>query len=593
MSETLVSVFLERARSRPERIALRVLSPAGEAVPALTWGEWEGLSARVAAALVDAGHRPGEAVAVLAGNRPLWPVADLGILMAGGVSVGLYPTSAPEQVRQVLADCEARVVVVDTAEQLEKVEAARGSLPHLRTIVCQDESRPGVPSWAEWLGAAHDGRAPEVERRISALAPEEAALLVYTSGSTGEPKGARLTHRTALASARSIRQVLGLTEHDTVLSFLPYCHSAERIFGLYTRVECGMEALLVEDHARVWEAARAYAPSLFGGLPRFFEKAYEALRREQEALEGEARERWERTLELGRARSRLRRDGLIVPANQEAEWRRTGQPVFERVRALFGGGVRVATSGGAALPTEVAEYLDALGVTVLGAYGLTEHLCVAFNRPDRYAFDAVGLPMPGTELQIAPDGEILVRRGALTFDGYFRRDADTGDAFTEDGGWLRTGDLGRTDERGFLRVTGRKKELIALSGGKKVAPAPIEARLVRHPWVHQAMVYGEGKKFLSALLVLSRTEVEAWARAEGVPGSYEELLHHPELLARVQLHVDHVNEAVSRPEQIRRVLLLERELSVEAEEVTPTLKIRRQVVAERLRDRLEALYASA
>jgi long-chain acyl-CoA synthetase len=595
MPETAVSVFRERVQRHPERVALRTLAAGGAArEEALTWSAWYEAARRMAAALIEAGHQPGERVAILAGNRPLWPIADLGVLMAGGVGVGIYPTSAPGQVRQLLGDSAAVAVVADTAEQLAKVLEIRTELPALRTIVCQSGEGAEVTGWEEWLEqgarALAAGGEAKVERRVRALRPEDDAVLIYTSGSTGEPKGARISHQYLLASARSIQGVLGLTDEDTALSFLPFCHAAERVFGLYTRIACGMEAGMVEDYTRLWEAARAYGPTLFGGLPRSFEKVCEALQAEQAAARGAERERWERVLELGRQRSHLRRSGAPVPAALEREWSTAGEPLFARVRERFGGRLRMATSGGAALPTEVAEYLDALGFPVLGAFGLSEHLCVAFNRPDHYAFDAAGPPMPGTTLKIADDGEILVRRGPLTFSGYHAREEETRKAFTPDGEWLRTGDLGEVGDDGLLRVTGRKKELIALSNGKKIAPVPIEGRLVRDPWIGQAMLYGEGRKFVSALLSLRPSAVEGWARERNIAMEYRDLLRHPALLGEVQCALDRVNAGLSRPERVRRYVLLERDLSVEEDELTPTLKIRRPVVAERYRAQLDALY---
>jgi long-chain acyl-CoA synthetase len=277
-----------------------------------------------------------------------------------------------------------------------------------------------------------------------------------------------------------------------------------------------------------------------------------------------------------------------VPATLEAEWRGVGEPFFARARGLFGGRVRRATSGGATLPAEVAEYLDALGITVLGAYGLTEHLCVAMNRPDAYRFDAAGPPMPGTETRIAADGEILVRRGDLSFAGYRGRPEETRAAFTADG-WLLTGDLGERLPDGSLRVTGRKKELIALSTGKKVAPLPIEAALAQDPWIGQAMLYGEGRRFVSALISLRPSMLRRWSEG-AAPVPADGVLRHPDLLNVVQEVVDRVNARLSRTEQIRRFVVLGRELTAEHGELTPTLKLRRGVVAEKFRDELDALY---
>jgi long-chain acyl-CoA synthetase len=511
------------------------------------------------------------------------------------VSVGVYPTSAAGQVRQVLADCGAVVVIVDSAAQLAKVRAVRHELPELRAVVAaESDGEMDVFSWAEWMahGEAALGGVSEIAHalaeRTSAARAEDTAILIYTSGSTGEPKGAMLSHRAILASAASIRDALGLHAGDRSLSFLPFCHSAERIFGMYTRIVTGMETGLVPDHTKVWKAADAFRPTLFGGLPRFYEKAAEALRAEQAAASGDERLRWERTLLLGTERSRLRRAGQPVPRELEDEWRTVGGALIERARARFGGEVRLATSGGATLPLDVAELLDALGITILGGYGLTEHLCTVFNRPARYAFDSAGPPMPGTELRIAEDGEILIRRGALTFGGYHGRPRETRDAFTDDGGWLRTGDLGRVGGDGALRVQGRKKELIALSNGKKIAPLPIESALAQDPWIHQAMLYGEGRHFVSALLVVARPALRSWAHEHSADPDDPSVVHDPRLYATIQQAVDRINAELSNPERVRRFALLH--LPFEGDDLTPTLKLRRGVIAERHRDRLEALY---
>jgi len=591
---TAARAFLERAALHPDRVAYRTLAAGGAPRDeTLAWGEWAEAARRFAAALLADGLQPGESVAILAGTGTLWPIADLGVLMAGGVSVGLYPTSAPVQVRQIVEDCGARVLVVDGAAQLAKAAEVRAELPRLRTVVSTDGGRGSV-RWGEWLerGAAaleSSGIAAELERRTASASPGDVAILIYTSGSTGEPKGAEITHRCLLASAESIIAALGLGEDDTTLSFLPFCHAAERMFGLYTRIVAGMEAALVVDHTCVWQAADAYGPTLFGGLPRFYEKAYEALHAEHLRAEGAARAAWDRTVELGVARSRLVQARQPVPPALEEEWRRVGEPLFRRARDLFGGRVRRATSGGAVLPGEVASYLDALGITVLGAYGLTEHLCVAMNRPDAYGFDAAGPAMPGTEIRIAADGEILVRRGDLSFDGYHGRPEETEAAFTGDG-WLLTGDLGELLPDGSLRVTGRKKELIALSTGKKVAPLPIEAALAQDPWIGQAMLYGEGRKFVSALISLRPSMLRRWRNGDSDAPAPDGILRHPELLTAVQSAVDRVNAGLSRTEQIRRFVVLGRELTAEDGELTPTLKLRRGVVAEKYRDELDALY---
>lgn len=595
----MLAEFLDRARRTPDRVALDELSAGGApADVSITWAQWGEASRAFAGALITDGIQRGDCVAVLAGNRILWPVADIGILMAGAISVGLYPTSAPAQLRELLSDCNAAAIVVDTAEQLAKVQSVAGDVPQLRVIICADSSGASGDHtlWRDYLAkgaaaiATHGSVSSQIAARTAAAAPDDIALLIYTSGSTGEPKGARIPHRYLSAAAASVRDTLGLNENDTALSFLPYCHAGERVFGLYTRILCGMRTGHVANHAGLWDAARAFEPTLFGGLPRFFEKIYESLVVHEGTLDDADRRQWHQALALGRERFTLRRAGQPVPDDLEGRWREASRPCAHVLAGLLGTRVRMATSGGATLPVEVADYLDAVGLTVLGAYGQTEHLCVAFHRPGCYDTETVGPAMPGTELRIDADDEVLIRRSALTFAGYHGKPDETRDAFTSDGLWLRTGDLGALDARGRLRLTGRKKELIALSSGKKVAPLPIESRLIEDPWIAHAMLYGEGERFVSALLVPRRPMLEAWQRERGLTLDYADLLGHPEVVTRVQQAVDRVNAALSSPERIKRFVLLERELSVESDELTPTLKIRRAVVAERYRDRLQLLY---
>lgn len=545
------------AAATPDRVALRRYDAARDAaVPVLTWGAWGDAARAFAAALDHAGIAPGEAIAVLAGNEACWPIADLGALAAGVIVAGVYPTAPAAQVGALLADCAARLVVVDSAAQLAKVREAWPTLPCLRVVVCTDASavaalhgaEPRLVTWDAWLAAGtralDDGAArAAVARRAEAVALDDVAALVYTSGSTGAPKGARLAHAYLEASAHSVRDTLDLTRDDTALSFLPYAHAAERVFGQATRVVLGMEATLVPDAADTFRAARAAAPTLFGGLPRHWEKAHDAL----------------------------------VAAE------RTGEDPQATLARMFGPRVRRATSGGAPLPPPVVARLAAAGLRVLGGYGQTEHLCIAMHRAADDTTAGVGRPMPGTTVRIADaedarrgdavPGEILVRRGPLTFAGYHALPDETRAAFTADGAWLRTGDLGALDADGVLHVTGRVKELLALSTGKKVAPLPIEARLAEHPAVAHAVVVGEGRRFAAALLFLH-------------DGADDDALAAP-----LAAHVAAVNDALAPHERVVRHLATRARLSAEAGELTPTHKVRRSAVLARFAAEVETLYA--
>lgn len=586
--ETLLARLRAHADATPDRLAFSLLDG-----PSWTWAEWWRQSLQVAAGLVQGGVEPGDRVAILAANTPLWPIADVGIQLAGATSVGLFPTAAPVQVAEVLADSGAVAAFAAGQDQLEKVLAVRAAHPRLRLVVTVDGEGAGVEAFGPWMARA--ARALEdpadratVDGRASDVTPAGRAVIIYTSGSTGRAKGALLSHRTLMASASSVAETLGLGAEDRTLSFLPFSHAGERVFGHCTRMHTGMTAVLVPGISDVWRAAATSAPTLFGGMPRFFEKVAEALQAAARVAPASAREDWATAERLGRERSRLRQEGCAIPAGLAQAWGdavRVAEPVLH---AHFGPSLRVATSGGAALNAEAASLLDAFGVTVLGAYGQTEHLCGTMHRPHAYSFTGVGLPMPGTELRIASDGEILIRRSALTFDGYHGLPRETAEAFTEDGEWLRTGDLGERVAGGGLRVTGRRKELIALSTGKKVAPLPIESALESEPFIAQAVCVGEGRKFLAALLTLSASRADAWARESGAARS--DAARSPEVLARIAEAVERVNAGLSRAEQVKRWRLLPREFSVETGELTATQKLRRSEIARLHETTINELY---
>src|SRR5829696_8448962 len=390
-------------------------------------------------------------------NVPEWPIGDIGTIMAGGVGVGLYPTSSAAQIAYIINHSDAEFVLVDSREQLQKLLSIRNQLSKVRHVIALDALSSDVISYRDFIerGRAERARLPSLlQERADGAKPDDVAIMVYTSGTTGPPKAACLSHRYIINSVESLRQTIPIYDTDVSFSYLPFCHVAERISGLYNRLYAGAPAYFVDDLARLGEYMLDVKPTVFASLPRFFEKIH----------------------------ARIVADGST------------------RVKDYFGGRIRLLTSGGAPLPLEVAEFFAAAGLPILQAYGLTENVCVAFNRPDNYKFGTVGPPMPGCEVRIEADGEILVR-SEMMFSGYYKAPEETAKVFA--GGWLLTGDLGEFDEDGFLKITGRKKELIVTSTGKKVAPALLENMIKEHHLISQAMVYGEGRSFLIALITLN------------------------------------------------------------------------------------------
>src|SRR5215207_8365707 len=566
-------------------------------------GGWRGISWEqfgkdahaVASALLASGLGRGAAVCVLMGNVPEWPVCDLGVIAAGGVSCGLYPTGSAEQCRYIVEHSDAEFVFADTAAQLEKVLGVREGLTKVKQFVVLDAGaaagRDGVVSFAEFLRLGDERRAAaasELRGRAEGARADDTAVMVYTSGTTGLPKGACLSHRYVINSVESLREVVPVHDTDVAFSYLPYCHVAERISGLYNRLYAGAAAYFVDDLTKLGQYMAEVRPTVFASLPRFFEKIHARVMADLAREPDEVRRRFQDAFEAGRRVVRLRQAGEDVPAELLSDYETNALPVLQRVKDYFGGRLRVATSGGAPLPLEVAEFFAAAGLPILQAYGLTENVCVAFNRPDRYKFGTVGPPMPGCEVRIESDGEIFVRSDMM-FSGYYKAPDETARVFAD--GWLLTGDLGELDDGGFLKITGRKKELIVLSTGKNVAPALVENMIKESHLVSHAFVYGDARSYLVALVTLNAAEAADYARARGIEHtSTAELARDERIRAHVREIIGRANRRVSSSESVKKFLVLEHDFRAERDEVTPTMKLKRDVIAKNYAEELRSLY---
>ena len=520
---TVYSLFKDRVRKYGGEPKDVFYFRSGDRWQGISWRRFEEEAFDFATALLSLGLKPRGSVCILMGNVPEWPISDIGTIMAGGIGVGLYPTSSTEQIAYIINHSDAEFVLVDSREQLQKVLSVRDHLPKVRHIIALDAETAGdVISYRELITGGHEERsrfAALLKERAEGASSDDIAIMVYTSGTTGPPKGACLSHRYIINSVESVRQTVPIYDTDVSFSYLPFCHVAERISGLYTRLHAGSSAYFVDDLARLGEYMLEVKPTVFASLPRFFEKIH----------------------------ARIVADGST------------------RIKDYFGGRVRLLTSGGAPLPIEVAEFFAEAGLPILQAYGLTENVCVAFNRPDNYKFGTVGPPMPGCEVRLAADKEILVR-SEMMFSGYYKAPEETAKVFSD--GWLLTGDLGEFDEDGFLKIIGRKKELIVTSTGKKVSPALLENMLKEHHAISQAMVYGEGRSYLVALITLNA----------------------PETRETIQSVIDKVNRRVSSTEAIKRFTILERDFEIARDEITPTGKLKRDVITKEFRDVIDGLY---
>jgi len=560
----------------------------------ISWDRFDEEAHAFATALLSLGLKKGGPVAILMGNVPEWPISDIGTIAAGGVGVGLYPTSSAEQCQYIINHSDAEFVLVDTAAQLEKILGIRQALPKLRTIIVLDESAASkadqVISYRELICRGRKAGADFFEmlrERAETAQAEDIAIMVYTSGTTGRPKGALLSHRYVINSVESLRQTIPISDSDVSFSYLPYCHVAERISGLYNRLYAGAPAYFVDDLSKLGQYMLEVKPTVFASLPRFFEKIHARAVADIEAAPKKEREDFNKALSVGREISRLRQARKRVTPYLMEKYDLESAPILKNVRDYFGGRIRLATSGGAPLPLEVAEFFDAAGLPILQAYGLTENICVAFNRADNHKFGTVGPPMPGCEVRIAEDGEILVR-SEMMFSGYYKAPEETEAMFRD--GWLLTGDIGEMDADGFLKITGRKKELIVTSTGKKVAPALIENMLKEHHLISHALVYGEGKSYLVALITLNRVETGEYVRAHGITAGHNNLVESVPIRRLVQKIVEELNARVSSTESIKRFAILDRDFEIQKDEVTPTGKLKREVVTQRYRDLIESLY---
>lgn len=443
---TILDTFRDRVVRHPDRIALEELTAGGaKRDAALTWREWHELSTRVARALLRDGVHRGEAVAIFAGNRNLWPIAELGVLMAGAISVGVDPASSLDAVVEQLADCGAVAAIVDGTDRLATLIAARGELPALQLIVCEDGASNGARWWGEWLGDTMASDTP-----LPDATPDDIALIAYAAG--GPVHGARIPHRYLLSSATSVRTALGLGARESAVSVLPYADMRERIFGLHTRILCGMPAGHVAAADRLHAAAAAFEPTLIVVSPRSCEALHDALVAGERASGSEAAACWQVAIELGRERSQLLARGAPVPDLLEARWRVAAAPCRIALTQLLGSKIRTLVTTDRGLAGEHVDYLAAAGLPVLAVHGTVEQTCIAMQRPGGADVGTAGPPMPGAELRIGDDGELLVGRNALTFAGYHERPNATRDAFTADGRWLRTGARGEILPGGRLRI---------------------------------------------------------------------------------------------------------------------------------------------
>ena len=588
MPPTLLERFEATAAAYADRPAM-ARKRAG-AWARITWAEYRGAVRQAARAFVATGVGPGRGVVLLSSNRPEWFVANLATIAAGAHPAGIYTNSTPEQCRYITEHAEAAVAVVEDRASLERLQGAGGRPVGLEAIVLLDgePSEPGVVSWNDFLargGAEHDA---EVLRRTAAAQPDDVATLIYTSGTTGTPKGVMLTQRNLSFIAEKAREILPVGGEDRLISYLPLSHIAEQVASHLLSIATGACVHFAESLEKLPENLREVRPHVFLGVPRVWEKIQAGMQAAG-AQASPLRRRiaaWARG--VGSAGGRADQEGRPRPWT----YRVADRLVFSKVRARLGfDETRILVVSAAPIARETLDYFQSLGLPIMDIYGMSE--CTGpttVSVPTRYRLGWAGCALPGTELRIAKDGEILMR-GPHVFRGYFKNEEATRETLDSDG-WLHSGDVGQIDERGFLRVTDRKKELLITSGGKNVAPQRLEGRLKQIPAVSQAVAIGDRRPYVVALLTLDPLRVVTEAEKAGSPArTPEEAARCPVFRSYVEKQVEEVNRSLARYESIKKIALLPRELSVETGELTPTLKLKRRIILERHKAAIDALHA--
>lgn len=594
---TLLTAFAETVDRLGQREALKWKQ--GGIWRCLTWRQYGQAVDEVALGLLDCGLRPGEFALVMSRNRPEAFIADLAVLHARGVPVFVYNTLAPEQIAYIANHCQAAVAVLEDRGFLARFDVVRSRLLYLRQMVVVDGPAPGddrVRMWADVRSAGRQsaerspGRAEDLRRLVT---PEDLATVIYTSGTTGPPKGVMLTHRNARWFLASLAPVFEARPEDRQISYLPLAHLAEHMWSLAAQAVRGFTIHTCPDPALLFETAREVRPTLFGGVPRVWEKLHAAITTAITAEPDASRRREvESAIETARQVVRLRQRGEQVSRDLAAAGERAG-PVLRAILSKVGlDQCRYALTAAAPLGPDVIEFFQALGLNMGECWGLSELPGSGTLSPrDAHRSGTVGKALPGLELQVAEDGEILVR-GPGVMKGYYRAPEQTEEAVDAEG-WLHTGDLGELDAEGYLRIVGRKKELIITAGGKNISPANIEYLLQRHPLIGQACVIGDRRPYVTALLALDPEVAPAWARGHSIEGhTLAELGAHPEILAEVQRGVDGANSLLSRVEQVKRWRLLPVEWTAEGGELTPTMKRRRRVIVDRYAREIDDLYTT-
>lgn len=595
---TVPEIFLWAVENYGNRPALRTKCD-GE-WKTVSWADYAGEVTAASLGLAALGLNKGERVCILSENRPHWIYADMAILCAGGVSAGVYPTSVPAQIEYFLNDCRARFLFVSDRAQLEKLTGIRENLPHLQKIIIFDEdaeaSNGDIDSLTfgalKKLGARDNSENSDPFKSLTEkVTPDDVAILIYTSGTTGPPKGAMLTHRNLMFEIAVHDRFLHIAEGDDLISFLPLSHIAERMLTSLRPMMHGARITFSQGPDKLADEIREVSPHVFFAVPRLWEKFHAGVSAAMETAPAFQRRLYEAALAIGRSAARYNYNARKVPVHLNIMQKITGALIMRKIRAKIGmGRARFVICGAAPVSPDLLMWMAAIGLDVRETYGLTENGSVAAIAPlNKRKLGSVGKAVLDSKITIAEDGEILIR-GDHVFARYINKETETNKALQN--GWLHTGDLGCLDEDGFLYITGRKKDIIITSGGKNISPAQIENELKFHPLISDCMVIGDGRRYLTCLVMLDPMNLVEYARTCGISEKcHTDLSRHEKIQSAIEEAILRVNEKFSRVEQIKQFRLLDAPLAPGDDALTPTMKLKRDILAARHQELIDGMYA--
>ncbi|HEX6665271.1 MAG TPA: long-chain fatty acid--CoA ligase [Solirubrobacterales bacterium] len=586
-SKTLADLLPRSAEAYGEMPAVRYKD--GERWVDRSFNEVVEIVRPLALGLTALGVEKGDRVSILGNTRPEWTYYDYAALSIGATVVPIYQTNSPEECRYVLDNSDSKVVVVEDAEQLQKVRDVRSQLPKLEQVVLMTGSADDAISSEELTAKGSAVDAGLWEQRYSAVTPADICTFIYTSGTTGPPKGCIISHGNYRAMLDMVNSTSVIEGEDVTYLYLPLAHSFALLIQLGSFDLGATIAYWERDPLKIMPNLAELKPTYFPSVPRIFEKIYTAATSGMEKAGGLKKAIFDWSIKVGGKMRERERSGRKPGFLLQRQYNFADKQVLSKIRGLFGGNLRLAVSGAAPINPEILRFFDSAGVLVLEGWGMTETSTAAtISTPDEFKIGTIGKPFPGCEVRIADDGEILVK-GPNVFQGYHKNEEATRETIVD--GWLHTGDIGEIDSDGYIKITGRKKDIIITAGGKNITPANLEAEIKQQPLVSQCVVVGDRRPYLVALVTLDPEEAVAYAKDNGLAEDPVQLSQNPDIRAAIEAHVEKINQNFARVEQVKKIAILPNDLSQESGELTPTLKVKRAVVASKHEQEIEQLYA--